>query len=628
MLLRIFLAAFVLAVVVLPASAAAVPFDAVPSCVTLASVDDAEAPCNPFLADSPWAGNHRNSYAQASSPMPAPVGPAEHINVDKLSTPAVPVIVSFSPAYPDGKHVLWASTVGVDGEVLKVDTDTMFVIDKLIPSVEQQTRPSQPGLSGAYNLVDADNRLFVGLEASLVVYGDALPGVRLSPIAQLASFELPASAMCGDDRLVGINMTYDGRIAFATQNGIVGTIPRDPDQMTQENLVTVSLNGDDCSAGPDGVAEEVSNSIATDENGGIYVVTSRAMYRVDSDGDELAVVWRAGYGGAGNAGAGRIGPGSGSTPSLMGTAPEDDRFVVITDSQDLMHLVLMWRDEIPVDWQPVRAGADRRIACEIPVTFGDPDTTESLSEQSVLVRGHSAVVVNDKQPLSPVTDQLPAQLQIYSPLLVSAPGSEPRGIEKYSWDSATRTCGVDWSNPDVPLPNGIPSMSTDSNLIYAVGIRDSVWTLEGIDFTTGEEMLSVPMSSSPTTNSTYAAATIGPGGTLWTGTFGGIVRFQPCDPVIELDCGRRLSPDEALIGTFPNDPVQLLQHFFGIPNGEPGEAAPDKRDAPFAVAPRQGSDGDEGPTARTDLAATGGGAALAAALALGLSATTRRRRRD
>ena len=33
--------------------------------------------CNPHLADSPWPGNHRNSYAQASSPFVGPTGPAE-----------------------------------------------------------------------------------------------------------------------------------------------------------------------------------------------------------------------------------------------------------------------------------------------------------------------------------------------------------------------------------------------------------------------------------------------------------------------------------------------------------------------------------------------------------------------
>ena len=68
----------------------------------------------------------------------------------------------------------------------------------------------------------------------------------------------------------------------------------------------------------------------------------------------------------------------------MGTGNED-RFVVITDARPLMHLLLIWRDEIPEGWEPLRQGIDRRIAAEIPITFGVENETSSISEQSVLV---------------------------------------------------------------------------------------------------------------------------------------------------------------------------------------------------------------------------------------------------
>ncbi len=81
----------------------------------------------------------------------------------------------------------------------------------------------------------------------------------------------------------------------------------------------------------------------------------------------------------------------------MGTSRSEDRFVVITDGQKQVHLDLMWRDKIPADWEPVRPGANRRIACEVPVDFGQPPGTPSLNEQSVLIRGTSAVLVNNLQ---------------------------------------------------------------------------------------------------------------------------------------------------------------------------------------------------------------------------------------
>jgi hypothetical protein len=542
-----------------------------PACETPAAVDGAEPACNPHLADSPWASNHRNSYAQASSPFPGPAGPAERVNVDHDGFASAPIVLSFSPEYPDGGRVIWASTVGLTNEILKIDPETVTVIDKYIPQVEEGAGPGTNSVSGAYNLVDVDNRLHVGQATALEVYGDAVPGKRDSTIALLRRLDLPAEALCGDDRLVGITMTYDGHIAFATENGVVGVVPRQPERMTTEHLRTFSINGKDCAGGPDGEVETVSNSIAADEKGGLYVVSSHAMYRIDWKGDRLSQTWRSGYAGAGGSGGGRLGAGSGSTPTLMGTAAGDDKFVVITDGQELMHLVLMWRDKIPTGWQPIREGADPRIACEIPVTFGDESADRSLSEQSVLVRGYGAVVVNNLQQLDPVIGQLPPQVAPYSQLLSGLPGNAPTGIQRFDWDPETKTCDVTWSNPEVAIPNGIPTMSAATNMIYGIGSRDGVWTLEGLDWNTGKVALTVETTAFPTSNSFYAATTIGPDGTAWTGNFGGVTRFQPCDPDQEADCGRRLGPAEAIVGTVPGDPEDALQDTVGQPNDQPTE---------------------------------------------------------
>jgi hypothetical protein len=538
-------------------------------CSTPRAADGAEPPCNPHLADSPWAGNHRNSYAQASSPFPGPTGPAEHINVDHDGFTSAPIVLSFSPQYRDGKRVIWASTVGLTNEILKIDPVTVTVIDKYIPQVEEGAGPGTNSVSGAYNLVDADNHLHVGQATALEVYGDAVPGKRDSTIALLRRFDLPGSALCGDDQIVGITMTYDGHIAFATKNGVIGVVPRQPKRMTAKHLRTFSLNGKDCAGGPDGPLETVSNSIAADEQGGLYVVSSHAMYRIDWNRHRLSLGWRSGYAGAGGSGGGRLGAGSGSTPTLMGTAADEDRFVVITDGQELMHLVLMWRDKIPRGWRPIRKGADRRIACEIPVTFGDKSADRSLSEQSVLVRGHSAVVVNNLQQLDPVTGQFPPQVAPYSQLLSGLPGNAPAGIERFDWDPTTNTCDVAWSNPEVSIPNGIPSMSAATNMIYGIGSRDGVWTLEGLDWDTGDETLTVETTAFPTSNSFYAATTIGPDGTVWTGNFGGVTRFQPCHPDELAECGRRLDPAEAIVGTVPTDPEDALRDTIGQPNDDP-----------------------------------------------------------
>jgi hypothetical protein len=68
----------------------------------------------------------------------------------------------------------------------------------------------------------------------------------------------------------------------------------------------------------------------------------------------------------------------------MGFA-EEDRFVVITDGQDLMNVVLFWRDEIPSDGETLAGSPHRRIARMLPADMGDEMLTEIQSEQSVVV---------------------------------------------------------------------------------------------------------------------------------------------------------------------------------------------------------------------------------------------------
>jgi hypothetical protein len=299
-----------------------------------------------------------------------------------------------------------------------------------------------------------------------------------------------------------------------------------------------------------------------------------------------------------------------------------------------MHLVLLWRDDVPEDWMPIAPGKDRRIACEIPVTFGQPDA-QTLSEQSVLVRGHTAWVVNDYMALDPLLSHVPPQLNPYNQLLSGVPGNAPSGLERFDWDPEARTCTSTWANPDIVLPNGIPTMSAETGLIYAVGAREGMWTLEAIDTDTGEVHHTIPSFALPMQNSFYAATTIGPDETVWSGTFGGITRWSQCDPAAE-ECGRRLNPVDATVGPVPTEPEALLRDTIGVPNderpddedqdgtGNEGEGHDDTGDGP----PDGGNDGDTRDVgSASNLPATGGGTVPLGIAALALAGLMRPRER-
>jgi hypothetical protein len=526
-------------------------------CLTPLAAD--EPLCNAAMVDSPWGTSHRVSYAQASSPFPAPA-PGVSMTAEHVVLPGPPIALDFSSAYSDGGRAVWGSPLGLDGATVKIDHDTFQVIDVYVPADEEASPPPViPGISGAYNVIDRDDRFIVGRTSAIEVFADSVPGDRFSEIALLKRYFLPAQAFCrvGEDLVAGMVLTYDGHVAFVTEQGVLGVIPRDPALMSDVNLDTVSLNGADC-ANPAIAVEDletVSNSLAADEEGGIYLVTSEAVYKFRFDGATLFQVWRAEYEVDPTLGGVRLGVGSGSTPSLMGTEHDDDQFVVITDAQRLMHLVLLWRDEIPAGWQPIAPGKDPRIACEFPITFGDPSATESLSEQSVMVRGFSAVVVNNQLRDDSQFDAFPGIIRnALSALEGGNPDQAPFGIERVDWDALLRSCRGAWANPAVSIPNGIPGMSSATRLIYGIGQKDGVWGVEGIDFDTGASRLFQPGLEQPCSqesldainpalgafiqdslarlpnsceNSFFAGTEVGPDGSIYTGTFVGASKYTP-----------------------------------------------------------------------------------------------------
>jgi hypothetical protein len=147
------------------------------------------------------------------------------------------------------------------------------------------------------------------------------------------------------------------------------------------------------------------------------------------------------------------------------------------------------------------------------------------------------------------------------------PEKAPFGLERIDWDPETGSCSSIWSNPDISVPNGIPSISEASQMVYGIGQRDGQWGLEGLDFDTGasrlwveggagtcpqalfdtagllpgaEEVLQMVPDSCE--NSAYSATTIGPDGMVYTGTISGVSRYipaatEPLPPVDQVDAG-------------------------------------------------------------------------------------------
>jgi len=194
-----------------------------------------EPPCNPYLARSSWGISHYGSYAQGSSALPGPTANQSFL-IDHLDLANVAITYAFSSPYPDGGVAAWGALLTIDGVVVKLDHDSFSVIDTYNPQLEEDDPPEQSiGLSGAYTLIDVDNRFVVGRLRSVEVYADSITSDRYSGISLLKRFYLPDDFFCDDqDALVGLNMSYDGYIVIVTEKGMIGLLPRDIEQLSPE----------------------------------------------------------------------------------------------------------------------------------------------------------------------------------------------------------------------------------------------------------------------------------------------------------------------------------------------------------------------------------------------------------
>lgn len=486
----------------------------------VALAESNEPPTNPFLAASAWPMSHRTPYVQGSSPLPGPTARETTNYPSYQNTGVVNITLAFSAPYEDGTTVAWGSSI-----------DYIYKLKATATGQQRIDRVRKPegislanAITGAYTILDKDNHFYVPGRGRLYAYTDAVAGDPLSKITLAREYLLPPEALRGtsnEDPIVGINMTYDGYIALATKRGTVAVLSRDFSEFHYLWL------------GESETGEEVSNSIAVDEDGGIYVVTSEKMYRVQWTGTQLSLnesdgAWQASYeNGADVQVPGRLGAGSGSTPSLMGTG-DQDKFVVITDGQAITHLVLFWRDKIPEGWQPIAPGKDIRIAAEVPVNYGDPDRPYSASEQSVLVRGYGAVVVSNDYGSDIAQSNNPMLSNLINAWVVFFSNTEkyaPYGVQKFQWNPETQRLEVAWVNQEISCPNGIPTMSEASNLFYCIGQRNQIWNLEALDWDTGESVFYRPMSKWFWHNSFYAGTQVGPFSDIWSGTVSGAIQL-------------------------------------------------------------------------------------------------------
>ena len=462
---------------------------------------------NPHLANSLYPLGHGGSHQQDSLAVTGPVDKTRTLDKAEIqythTGPAFFGVYTSSP-YPDGRRVLWGN--GLD-RIVKIDHDSHKVISTLmLENVEAHYDEAHAddaiasfdnnndgffalfkafkevqklrSLASVYTLLDSNNAYFIANKSGFIeAYSDADANDPASAIVMQRRFDFP-DEITGYS--MGINMSYDGWLILVTEHGYLLALKPDFSEYRIARLQHAEGSKDKATRPTGG--GWVRNAPAIDKDGGIYVASQEYMHKIIWTGDEFSVderdgAWAVAYDNT-------WGHGTGATPSLMGFEG-DDQLVVITDGNKRMNLVAYWRNSIPDNWQPIK-GQDPRIAGLLPVTMGDQDLAEIQSEQSVIVEGYGALVVNNNPRNVPW--YLPERA---SSLLISFLGSNPKhqpyGVQKFQWDPQVQQLKNAWVNNDVSSPSTVPIVSQLSSKVYLIGARDNQWTLESLDWRTGAE---------------------------------------------------------------------------------------------------------------------------------------------
>ncbi len=503
-------------------------------------------PRNDYLANSLYSMAHADPAQQDSLPVAGPVDVTRRLSADEIDYvhlgPGFFGAYTSGP-YEDGRRVIWGN--GLD-RVVKLDHGTYEVLDTyFLPDVEERYTPDRAdeiiaafdedndgidalvlafreaqklrSLSSIYTLLDANNDYFIADQRGFIsAYGDAEPGNPDSAISVKRRFDFPPEVT---GYAMGINMTYDGWLVLVTEHGYLLALKRDFSDYRVGRLQHAE--------GAEGKATRatgfgwVRNAPAIDAAGGIYVASQEYMHKVVWTGDGFSVeeadgAWAEPYDNT-------WGHGTGATPSLMGFGDED-RIVVITDGNPRMNLLLYWRDDIPEDWQAL-PGQPRRVAGIVPVTMGEQNLQAIQSEQSVVVAGYGALVVNNTPRNVPWYLPQRAQTLLLS-FLGSNPEHQPYGVQKFEWDPESRLLQQAWTNNAVSSPSSVPMVSHATGLVYLIGARSNQWTLEALDWKAGDEVFHYIIGGQRY-NVFFAGTLLDEAGRVHYGTHWGRVRLNP-----------------------------------------------------------------------------------------------------
>ena len=186
--------------------------------------------------------------------------------------------------------------------------------------------------------------------------------------------------------------------------------------------------------------------------------------------------------------------GAGNTPALMGYGDDEDKLVFLADAGETIKVVAFWRDEIPADFVQKPGTKSSRIADQLELTIDVPATIE----WSPHVYGNGVMMMASAWP-DPVYDDQGKLLLFETIMAAGATREAPKGVEKWSWDKASRTLKSDWVVMG-DLQWALYPVSAADNTVTLTLFENGVYALQIVNWNTGEVLGKVILGNSPIYN--------------------------------------------------------------------------------------------------------------------------------
>ncbi|HJR89388.1 MAG TPA: hypothetical protein VJ782_04430 [Aeromicrobium sp.] len=447
------------------------------SAATERPLDHPPIPQNPWLAPNGSNSMHNDAYASDAYSVSGPLGR----NL-KVTSASYGIRECATMAFDSRGRV-----VGLCGGL---EGFTMMVIDPVTLKPISELRTSARNLlTGTNPFTDICGGTYFFLDAEDTAYpttGDkTVQKIKVQADGKLVKqHEWPlVDHVPTDDCLIATMPDWDGRIWFFTQQGVVGTIDRDSGAVQTTHLA-------------DG--EQVTNSVATDETGGMYVVSTHALYRLDATAEGVpGITWRETYDRGTRVKPGNLSQGSGTTPTLLGK-----RWVAINDNADPQTNILVYDR---------RTGVEDRLHCTQPVLAANAGTTDN----SLVAAGDSFIIENNYGYSGPTSTMLGQ---------TTTPGIARVMVHNDG-------CHVAWTNDSI-APSSVAKASLGNGLLYAYtkpklakANEVDAWYFTAIDIRTGKTAWSRLTGTGIQWNNHYAAIYLGPDGAAYIATLAGLVRI-------------------------------------------------------------------------------------------------------